>query len=109
MNHEVCFGFGYLLEGVGGAGWLAGMWHTLGEIEVGYGNHVTLADIIIAAVLLERGLEGFRCLLLIEDRILVDVGQRVAVPRTPRLPLHQRVAHAELYGRLNVSGPLLHT
>jgi|688.fasta_scaffold845003_2 hypothetical protein len=73
--------FSYLLQSAAGRGvresslfssWRAG--HTLGKIEVGHGNHVTLADIIISAVLFKCGLEGFGCLLLIEDRILVDVG-----------------------------------
>lgn len=47
---------------------------TLREIEVGHGNHVTLTDIIIATVLFECGLERLGRLLLVEDRILVDVG-----------------------------------
>ena len=77
------------------------------EIEIGDGDHVALADVIIAAVLLERGLEYLGRLLLIENGEIVDVGQRSSGLGHARLPLHQRVRHPELDGRLNVPRPFL--
>ena len=75
---------------------------TLSQVEIGHGDHVALADVVVTTIFLKSGLEDLGRLLLIQNGELVDVGQRLAVSRTSGLALDQRVRHAEFDGRLDV-------